>query len=172
MPGLQSMLSCCSEASGKPAVEIDLSDCEVPKLTVLSCIRGVQSCVLSAIYKQKSFFTKHTMDRVRDAVSKARNFMSLSSFNPWERICGDGQGVFVSRYMKLSNDYVALQKGDSYERLRSANKRDRKLQSAGGDSSTLSCSGRALSSVVGHPFLELREDLLLGLPIVDASIAV
>ena len=70
-----------------PAVEIDLSDCKVPKLTVLSCIRGVQSCVLSASYKRNPFFTKHTMDRVRDAVSNARNFMSLSSFNPWERIC-------------------------------------------------------------------------------------
>ena len=133
------------------AVEIDLSGCKILKLTVLSCIRGVQSCVLSAKYKQKSFFTKHTMDRVRDAVSSARIFMSLSSFNPWERICGDGQGVFVSRYMKQFNDYVALQKGDSYERLRSANKRDRKLQSAGGDCSTLSCSGSASSSVVGTP---------------------
>ena len=38
-----------------PAVEIDLSDCKVPKLTVLSCIRGVQTCLLSANYNQKSF---------------------------------------------------------------------------------------------------------------------
>ena len=53
--------------------------------------------------------------------------------------------------MKLFNDYVALQKGDSYERHRSANKRDRKLKSAGGDSSTLSCSGSASSSAVVTP---------------------
>ena len=91
------------------------------------------------------------MYQVRDAVSSARNFMFLSSVNPWERICGDRQGVFVSRYMKLFNDYVALQKGDSYERLRSANKCDRKLQSVGDDSSTVSCFGSASSSVVGTP---------------------
>ena len=35
-----------------PDVDIDLSGCAVPYWTVTSCIRGVQSCVLSSNYKQ------------------------------------------------------------------------------------------------------------------------
>ena len=38
-----------------PVVDIDLSGCTVPKLVVSSCIRGVQSWVLSPNYTQKSF---------------------------------------------------------------------------------------------------------------------
>ena len=145
-----------------PVLEDDLSGCEVPKLTVLSCIRGVQNCVLSANYKQKSLFTKHTMERVRDAVSSSRNFMSLSSFKPWDRICGDGQGVFVARYAKLFDDYGALQKGDSYERLRSANRRGRKSQSGDGDCLMQSCSGSAASSVVGASASEAEGGAVAG----------
>ena len=43
-----------------PAVDIDLSDCKVPQLVVLSGIRWVQSCVSAASYKRSAFFTKHT----------------------------------------------------------------------------------------------------------------
>ena len=64
----------------------------------MSCIRGVQSCVLSSNYKQKAFFTKHTVDSVRGAINGAREFMDLSSYDPWERICSGGQGDFVTRY--------------------------------------------------------------------------
>ena len=79
-----------------PVEEIDLVDCEVPKLTVLSCVRGVQSWVLSSNSKQKAFFTKHTMERVRDTISGSHAFIASSSFNPWERISNDGRGVFVT----------------------------------------------------------------------------
>ena len=46
-----------------PAVDIDLSNCAVPALVVSSCVRGVQSSVLSANYMQKLFFyqTYHGM---------------------------------------------------------------------------------------------------------------
>ena len=131
-----------------PAVDIELSNCVVPPLVVSSCIRGVQSCVLSANYKQKSFFTKHTMECVRDAIVNSHAFMSQAEFDPWERICSGGQGGFVSRYTSLFDAYVAQKTDETYCRLRVANQRGSRSQSAGhSDSTVVTCSESGESSV-------------------------
>ena len=96
-----------------PVVDIDLSGCTVPKSVVSSCIRGVQSCVLSPNYKQKAYFTKHTMECIRDAIVNSYSFMSCSEFDPWGRICSGGQSGFVSRYTSLFEAYVAQKKDET-----------------------------------------------------------
>ena len=115
-----------------PDVDIDLSGCAVPYWTVTSCIRGVQSCVLSSNYKQKAFFTKHTMVSVRNAINGAQDFMNLASFDPWGRIGCGGQESFVARYLELFNAFLSRKKGESHSALRHANKRERKMLAAEG----------------------------------------
>ena len=51
-------------------LEINLNGCDVPPIVVKSCIRGVQSYVSTSHYHQGSFFTKHTMECVRSAISE------------------------------------------------------------------------------------------------------
>ena len=134
----------------QPDVDLDLSDCAVPYWTITSCISGVQSFVLSLNYKQKAFFTKHTMDSVRNAIDGARDFMNLASYDPWERICCGGQESFVARYLELFDAFLSRKKGESHSALRRANKRERKMLAVeGGEVSTVSCSESPSSSVVG-----------------------
>ena len=47
-----------------PAVDIDLSDCNVPERVAATCIQWVQSCVMSPEFRLGSFFTKFTMGEV------------------------------------------------------------------------------------------------------------
>ena len=76
--------------------------------------------------------------------------MGLSSYDPWERIASGGQGAFVTRYLELFDSFLTRKKGESYDALRSANKRERKLQFAEGEeASTVTCSESPSSSVVG-----------------------
>ena len=97
-----------------PVVDIDLSNGTVPELVVSSCVRGVQSCVLPANYNQKSFFTKHTMECIRDAIVTSHAFMIQTEFDPWERICCGRQSGFVSRCTSLFEAYLAQKKDESY----------------------------------------------------------
>ena len=132
------------------AVDIDLSNCALPALVVSSCVRGVQSCVLSANYKQKSFFTKHTMECVRDAIVNSHAFMSHAEFDPWERICSGEQSGFVSRYTSLFDAYLTQKTDETYYRLRVANQRGSRSRSAGhSDSTVVTCSESGESSVAG-----------------------
>ena len=133
-----------------PVVDIDLSGCTVPKPVVSSCIRGVQSCVLSPNYKQKAFFTKLTMECIRDAIVNSYFFMSCSEFDPWGRICSGGQSGFVSRFTSLFKAYVAQKKDETYHRLRVANRPGGRGQSTGhSDSATVTHSESGESSVAG-----------------------
>ena len=108
-----------------PVVDIDLSGCTVPKLVVSSGIRGAQSCVLWPNYKQKSFFTKHTMECIRDAIVDSYSFMSCIEFDPWSRICSGGQSGFVSGYTSLFDAHIAQKKDESYYRFRASNRHGR-----------------------------------------------
>ena len=131
-----------------PAVDIDLSNCALPALVVSSCVRGVQSCVLSANYRQKSFFTKHTMECVRDAIVGSHAFMSHAEFDPWERICSGGQSGFVSRYTSLFDAYLTQKTDETYYRLHVANQRGSRSRSAGySDLTVMTCSESGESSV-------------------------
>ena len=110
----------------------------------------MQSCVLPSSYKQKAFFTKHTMDSVQDAINGSQDFMNLASYDPWGRICCGGQESFVARYLELFDAFLSRKKGESHSALRRANKRERKMLAAeGGEVSTVSCSESPSSSVVG-----------------------
>ena len=92
------------------------------------------------------------MDRVRNAIHGAQDFMNLASYDPWGRICCGGQESFVARYLELFNAFLSRKKGESYSALRHANKRERKMLAAeGGDVSTVSCSGSSSSSVITTP---------------------
>ena len=94
-----------------PAVDIGLSDCRVPERVVATCIRGVQSSVMSPGFKLGSFFTKFTMGEVRKSIAAASSFMTAADFNPWEGICGENQSAFVDRYRDLFNKQVSRKRG-------------------------------------------------------------
>ena len=78
-----------------PAVTKSLENCAVPAITVTSGIRGVQSCVSSAGHRHGSFFTKFTLEKVREAIADSQDFKSSSSFDPWGGICSGDYSKFV-----------------------------------------------------------------------------
>ena len=101
---------CCLVAlkprSDFPRVTIDLSNCAVPELVVTACVRGVQSCIAASNCKQSAFFTKQTMECVRDAIPGSQSFMDHASFN----ICSAEQSAFERRYMELFTAHLARKK--------------------------------------------------------------
>ena len=120
-----------------PTVDFDLKNCAVPPIVVTSCIRGVQSCVSAPDYKLSAFFTKHTMDKVREAIASSRDFMSSGTFDTWEGICSGGHSAFVERYQGLFDAYLDGKKKESYQRLRD-----------GGSRGSRSVSGAEMSSMI------------------------
>lgn len=70
-----------------PDVDIDLSDCRLRPLLLTSCLRSVQSYVLSKSYQQKSLFTSQTLDAVREAIRNSTNFLQGGFFDPWSGRC-------------------------------------------------------------------------------------
>ena len=144
-------------APGGPEVRVSLDGCVVPAGVVASCLRGVQSYVRGPDFKLGSFFTQHTMDCVRDALSGARDFMTASSdFDPWRRICLLDRDEFVRHYSELFEAHIKRKKDESYQRFRTANQRVRRsatdvnvfAASSGGR------SGRGSSSVAGSAALK------------------
>ena len=102
----------CCLVAGKPhsefpTVDIDISGCAVPRLTVTSCVRGVQSCIAASNYRQSVLFTKNTSECVRDAIAGSRAFMADAGFDSWVNICGAEQGAFERRYLKQFTTHLA-----------------------------------------------------------------
>ena len=91
------------------------------------------------------------MEKVREAVAGSQDFMSSSSFDPWDGICSGDYSTFVDRYCGLFDAHLKKQKETSPRRLRGDSKQGRKLKFADdGDSSTATCSESvSWSSVVG-----------------------
>ena len=126
-----------------PAVNFALNDCVVPACVVTSCLRGVQSYVCSPGFKMISLFTQHTMERVRDAISGARNFMLVGSdFDPWSRLCVGDRPAFIQRYTDLFEAHVYQKKKESYQRFGTANQRV-------GGSGSVASRGSAFSASTG-----------------------
>ena len=100
---------------------MDLGDCAVTPIVVTSCIRGVQSCVSAAGYKQGSFFTQHMLESIRSAIADARGFKSSSSFDSWDGICSGSYSSFVDRYCDLFDAHLNCRKEESCQHLRSSN---------------------------------------------------
>ena len=124
-----------------PEVVFSLDDCAVPSPMVSSCLRGVQSYVRNPEFKVGVFFSQHTMDCVRNAISGAREFMSASSsFDPWGRLCVSDRVEFVQRYSELFKANVDRRKEESYQRVRTANQRVRSDAADVSVFSTSSCS--------------------------------
>ena len=78
-----------------PAVNLESTDCFIPQVVLHSCMRLVQSFVLSAGYKYQSFFSSSTLDQVRSDIQGARDFMSLDRYPPWDGIVCDGVNDFI-----------------------------------------------------------------------------
>ena len=99
---------CCLIVVGRthvvPDVSLEIAECQVPQAVVRSCVRIVQSFVLSGGYQHQHLFTSSTLDQVREDISGASAFMGSSYYSPWESILGDGVeefiGHFRSRYAK------------------------------------------------------------------------
>ena len=106
-----------------PEVNISLKDCSVPAAMIASCLRGVQSYVRNPDFKLGVFFSQHTMDCVRDAISGAREFMSSSNFDPWNSLCVGDRAEFIQRYSELFKTHIDRRKEESYQRFRVANQR-------------------------------------------------
>ena len=106
-----------------PEVNISLKDCSVPASMIASCLRGVQSYVRNPDFKLGVFFSQHTIDCVRDAISGAREFMSSSNFDPWNRLCVGDRAEFIQRYSDLFKTHIDRRKEESYQRFRVANQR-------------------------------------------------
>ena len=106
-----------------PEVNISLKDCSVPASMISSCLRGVQSYVRNPDFKLGVFFSQHTMDCVRDAISGTREFMSSSNFDPWNRLCVGDRAEFIQRYSELFKAHIDRRKEESYQRFRAANQR-------------------------------------------------
>ena len=60
-------------ASDYPEVVVSLTDCVVPPPVISSCLRGAQSYDRNPEFNLGAFFTQHTMDCVRDAISELGN---------------------------------------------------------------------------------------------------
>ena len=122
-----------------------LSDCVVPELVVTSCVRGIHSCIAASNYKQSAFFTKHTIECVRDAIANSQILMSKTSFDPWVNICSAEQSGFENRYMEMFTAHLARKNKSSYQQLRDAKSRS----TSDAELSTATCAGSASSSVFG-----------------------
>ena len=110
-------------ATDYPEVNFSLKDCSVPASMISSCLRGVQSYVRNPEFKLGVFFSQHTMDCVRDSISGAREFMSSSSFDPWNRLCVGDRAEFIQRYSELFKTHIDRRKEESYQQFRVANQR-------------------------------------------------
>ena len=99
---------CCLIVAGRtrvvPDVNLEVAECQVPQEVVRSCVRIVQSFVLSEGYQHQHLFTSSTLDQVREDISGASAFMGSSYYSPWESILGDGVEEYIghirSRYAK------------------------------------------------------------------------
>ena len=122
------ILKLCCLVMRSPAIDylevnFSLKDCSVPASMLPSCLRGVQSYVRNPEFKLGVFFSQHTMDCVQDSISGAREFMSSSSFDPWNRLCVGDRAEFIQRYSELFKTHVDRRKEESYQRFRVANQR-------------------------------------------------
>ena len=122
------ILKLCCLVMRRPAIDylevnISLKDCSIPASMIASCLRVVQSYVRIPEFKLGVFFSQHTMDCVRDATSGAREFMSSSNFDPWNRLCVGDRAEFIQRYSELFKTYFECRKEESYQRFRVANQR-------------------------------------------------
>ena len=78
-----------------PVVDIASTSYQVPEWVVTTCVCGVQSSVSAAVFKLGTFFTKFTMNEVRDSIDASRSFMSQADFDPWAGFCSGGQAASV-----------------------------------------------------------------------------
>ena len=99
------------------AVDISFAKNQVPEWVVTTCICGVQSSFSSADFKLATFFTKFTMNEVRDSINAAQTFMSQVDFDSWTGICSGGQAAFVERYNGLFNARVNSKCGGTSQQV-------------------------------------------------------
>ena len=97
-----------------PVVDFALDDCSLPLTVVSACVKGVQSYVMGPCYQQGGFFTRSTMEAVRDAIDGAQSFMSSSSYDPWEDLLQSDRKAFVVRYADVFSAFLARRKKEAH----------------------------------------------------------
>ena len=101
-------------------------------------------------YQQGGFFTRSTMEAVRDAINEAQSFMSSPSFDTWEDLLQSDRKAFVDRYAEVFSTFLDRRKKEAHRRMYSANRQSKQTDvSAVSDSSSgasLFAGSRASSS--------------------------
>ena len=137
--------------SGFP-VDIVPTHCEVPEWVVATCVSGAQSSVSSSDFKLGTFFTKFTMNEVRDSIDAAQTFMSQADFDPWAGICGGGgQAAFVERYTDLFNARLSRKKSRVSQQVSAYDESSRGVQPGGDDGVSAAVLSDSAASAVSAP---------------------
>ena len=137
--------------NGFPVVDIVPTHCEVPECVVSSCVCGVHSSVSSSDFKLSTFFTKFTMNEVRDSIDAAQSFMTQSDCDPWAGICGGGRAAFVKRYTDLFNARVNRKKGGNSQQVSANDESSRGVQPDGDDGVSAAVLSDSAASAVSAP---------------------
>ena len=141
-----------------PVVDFALDDCSLPLIVVSACVKGVQSYVMGPCYQRGGFFTRSTLQAVRDAIDGAHSFMSSSSYDPWEDLLQSDRKAFVARYADVFSAFLPRRKREAHH---SANRQRKQADVAVASDSSSCVSGASLfagsrassskSSCVGGP---------------------
>ena len=134
-----------------PSVDIACAGCQVPDWVVATCVCGVQSSVSSVDFKLGTFFTKFTMNEVRESISSARSFMSQVDFDPWAGICSDSHAAFVERYTELFNARMSRKRGSGSQSTNVVAEFSQKAQSDGDDGVSGGVLSDSAASAVSAP---------------------
>ena len=134
-----------------PSVDIACAGCQVPDWVVATCVCGVQSSVSSVDFKLGTFFTKFTMNEVRESISSARSFMSQVDFDPWAGICSDSHAAFVERYTELFNARMSRKRGSGSQSTNVVAECSQKVQPDGDDGVSGGVLSDSAASAVSAP---------------------
>ena len=118
-----------------PEIIIALDGCAVPASVVTSCVKGVQSLVSLASYKQGAFSTEGTMESVRESIARSREFIVSSAFDPWKGITQIGRLELVARHVSAFDVYLARKKKEAEEGLYGANRSSQRKKLSSSSSS-------------------------------------
>ena len=104
----------------------------------------VQSYVIGPCYQQGGFFTRSTIEAVRNAINGAQSFMSSPSFDPWENLLQSDRKAFVDRYAEAFSAILARRKKEAHRRMYSANTQSKQTDVSAVSDSSSCVSGASL----------------------------
>ena len=129
-----------------PAVSLDLSGFALSVADFQSCVRLVQSYILSEGYSHQSFFSDQTLIVVKKAIADAGRFFGASDFSMWTDFCGEDVDAFVVKYSALFTTFLAERRKSFDARYVEYNNANRMSRLS--DSGDTAGSSGSLSSVI------------------------